>query len=108
MSKQDNCPNGNTDCDFAEKHELALAGGILRMIEAYTKDNDTYPCPLCLRNSMMSIAALLHIEAVKLEEKSAAEPSFAEAFASAARERIVSIMDAVVDLDALLGKRRLM
>ena len=42
---------------FAEKHELALAGKILRMIESYTKDNETYPCPKCLRNSIIAIAA---------------------------------------------------
>ena len=59
MSEEDTCPSGRQDCDFAEKHELALAGKILRMIEGYTKDNETYPCPKCLRNSIMAIAALV-------------------------------------------------
>ena len=99
MSEEDTCPNGRPDCDFAEKHELALAGKILRMIESYTKDNETYPCPKCLRNSMMAIAALLHLEAAKMDENGSGEE---------ARERILSVMDAVVDLDNLLSRRRLM
>ena len=68
MSEEDTCPNGRPDCDFAEKHELALAGKILRIIESYTKDNETYPCPKCLRNSMIAIAALLHLEAEKIDD----------------------------------------
>ena len=66
MSEEDTCPNGRADCDFAEKHELALAGKILRIIESYTKDNETYPCPKCLRNSMIAIAALLLDRMVEL------------------------------------------
>ncbi len=112
MCEESTCPNGRRDCDFAEQHELALAGKILRMIEGYTKANETYPCPKCLRNSMMAIAALLHIEAAKLDEdgseRRSPELGFVEGFAEAARERIVSVMDAVVDLDTVLGKRRLM
>jgi hypothetical protein len=113
MNEELNCPNGSDGCDFAENHELALAGRILRMIEGYTQDNRTYPCPKCLRNSIMAIAALLHIEAEK-EEMNGSKPGCVkdmdavETFAEAARERIVSVMDAVVDIDAMLGKRRLM
>ena len=82
------------------------------MIENYTQDNRTYPCPKCLRNSIMAIAALLHIEAAKIDEKGSGQnrsqrTSFAEAFAEAARERMLSVMDAVVDLDSALGKRLL-
>jgi len=112
MSEQDNCPNGRSECDFEERHELALAGRILRMIEGYTKDNATYPCPRCLRNSMMAIAALLHLEAEKMEQHGVCEglpePGFVEGFAEAARERIISVMDAVSDFDDVLRKRRLM
>ena len=112
MSEEEICPNGEPDCDFAEKHELALAGGILRMIEAYTKSNETYPCPKCLRNSIMAVAALLHIEAAKMDGDESGQVSpelgFVDAFADAARERMLSVMEAVVDLDGLLGRRRLM
>ncbi len=112
MSEEDTCPNGNQDCEFAENHELALAGKILRMIEGYTKENETYPCPKCLRNSMMAIAALLHIEAAKMDEgvceQLSPDHGFVEDFAETARERIMSVLDAVMDLNVFLGKRRLM
>jgi hypothetical protein len=112
MSEEDTCPNGRPDCDFAEKHELALAGKILRIIESYTKDNETYPCPKCLRNSMIAIAALLHLEAEKIDETDAEHASpdcgFVETFTDAARERILSVMEAVVHIDSFLGKRKLM
>lgn len=113
MSELESCPNGRSECDFEEQHELALAGKILRMIESYTHENETYPCPKCLRNSMMAIAALLHLEAAKIDEKhpeprSTHHHGFVDTFAEAARERMHSVMDAVIDFDALLGKRRLM
>ncbi len=113
MSEQDSCPNGRPECDFAEQHELALAGRILRMIESYSHENETYPCPTCLRNSIMAIAALLHLEAAKIDERNPEQRSphhngFVDTFTEAARERMLSVMDAVIDFDALLGKRRLM
>lgn len=112
MSEEDTCPNGRPDCDFAEKHELALAGKILRMIESYAKDNETYPCPKCLRNSMIAIAALLHLEAERMDENDSEHTSpdlcFVDTFAEAARERILSVMEAAIHIDSLLGKRRLM
>ena len=112
MNEQDTCPSGRDDCDFAENHELALAGKILRMIEGYTRDNETYPCPACLRNSIMAIAALLHLEASKMDDggcgRRSTEPGFVDTFTDAARERILSVIDAVIDIDSLVGKRRLM
>ena len=36
------------------------------------------------------------------------DTGFVDTFAEAARERILTIMDAVVDLDSMLGRRRLM
>jgi hypothetical protein len=114
MSNEECCPNGRLECDFPEKHELALAGRLLRMIENYTREHGTYPCPKCLRNSMMAIAALLHLEASKIEEGECAarpqrgEPGFVDGFAEAARERLLDIMDAMADIEAPLAKRRLM
>ncbi len=113
MSEQETCPSGRSGCDFAETHELALAGKILRMIESYSQDNRTYPCPECLRNSIMAIAALLHLQTATEDR---ADPRqihangavFAESFAEAARERMLTIMDAVTDFDTMLGKRQLM
>jgi hypothetical protein len=115
MNNDECCPNGRSECDFPENHELALAGSLLRMIENYTKEHRTYPCPKCLRNSMMAIAALLHLEALKIEDTETpcermkpGESGFVEGFAQAARERLLYVMDAMIDLDGGLAKRRLM
>jgi len=114
MSEDKTCPNGHEDCDFPERHELALAGRILRVIEKYSEDNRTYPCPGCLRNSIMAIAALLHLEAAKADEEEPAQTSYAvsagfvETFAETARERMLSIMESVAGLGGMSGKGRLM
>jgi hypothetical protein len=113
MSERDSCPHELSACNFAEKHELTLARKILQMIENYTKDNRTYPCPKCLRNSIIAIAALLHLEEAKINQKRSGQngsegAGFAEAFAEAARERMLTVMDAVADLDSALSNRRLM
>jgi hypothetical protein len=114
MSEEECCPNGHPECDFPEKHELALAGRLLRMIENYTREQRTYRCPVCLRNSMMAIAALLHLEAAKMdqEERPArqthGEPGFVDGFAEAARERLLYVMDAMSDVEGPRAKRRLM
>ncbi len=112
MSKEPNCPNGRQKCDFPEKHELAMAGSLLRMIENYAKENLIYPCPECLRNSMMAMAALLHIEAAKTGEAPSRqgppiEHGFVESFAEVARDRILCVMDAVLERD-LIAKQRIM
>jgi hypothetical protein len=113
MSERNICPNGSTGCDFAENHEIALAGKVLRMIESYSRDHHTYPCPECLRNSIMAIAALLHIEAAKIGGENGKQDCtqgahFVESFAETARERMASIMEASADFDGILEKRTLM
>ncbi len=70
------------------------------MIETYTRVNRTNPCPDCLRNLIMAIAALLHLEAMKIDNKVSGQSwpkgaSLAEAFAEAARERMLCVMNAV-------------
>ncbi len=112
MSELNSCPNGRPDCDFAEKHELVLASKILRMIEGYSQETRTYPCPKCLRNSIMAIAALLHLEASKIDEDGSVGhlskgTCFVDAFAETARERMHSIIG-LVDFDSVHGKKQLM
>lgn len=112
MSEQDRCPSGSPDCDFAEAHELGLATRLTQMIENYSQVNRTYPCPKCLRNLIIAIAARLHLEAIKIDKKASVQncsrsTNFAEAFAEAARERMLLVMAAVADLDSALDKGRL-
>jgi hypothetical protein len=79
------------------------------MIETYTQANRTYPCPKCLRNMIMAIAALLHLETIKIDKKASGQnwpkgASFTETFAEAAKERMLLVMAAVADLDGALDR----
>ncbi len=112
MSEQDHCPNGSQNCDFAEAHELALIRRLLQMIENYTQAHRTYPCPKCLRNMIMAIAAMLHLETMKIDKTASGQNGpkgirFADGFAEAARERMLFMMAAVADLDCALDRGRL-
>jgi hypothetical protein len=108
MSDEGSCPNGNPDCEFGLAHELALAEKIMRMIGGYSQDGHIAPCPRCLRDTMLAVAALLHLEAARLDAaKSGQLPitheRFDEAFAKAARERLQAIIQA--DSARLAGQK---
>jgi len=62
MIEEESCPGGADDCKFREKHELMLVEEIMRTIKQYNKDKEPDPCPACLRNTMLAVAALLHIQ----------------------------------------------
>ena len=44
------------------------------MIGGYGQDEHIAPCPLCLRDTMLNVAALLHVEAAKLYAARPEEP----------------------------------
>ena len=62
MIEEEGCPGGAEDCKFREKHELMLVEEIMRTIEQYNKSNQADPCPACLRDTMLAVAALLHVQ----------------------------------------------
>ena len=66
MTDGESCPGGGAQCNYSEMHELALVEKVMREIEQYNKDRDTDPCPVCLRDAMLAVAALLHMEAGRL------------------------------------------
>ena len=70
MSEKDRCRNGNPDCGLDDKHELALASEIMRAIESYSEKEDIEICPLCLRDTLLAIAALLQLEAARIDSES--------------------------------------
>ena len=101
MTDGENCPNGGAQCNYSEMHELALVEKVMREIEQYNKERDTDPCPVCLRDAMLAVAALLHMEAGRL----GAAPSLAggpealeEEFGEAAREKLRAIAEATAAL----------
>jgi hypothetical protein len=85
MNKKDNC----LGCEFDLTHELTLTAKIMRVIAGYNQEEHIKPCSVCMRNTMLAVAALLHLEAAKLDPEKAGKPrawgkSFAEAFVKAA------------------------
>jgi hypothetical protein len=63
MIEEEGCPGGAEDCKYREKHELVLVEEIMRTIEQYNKSKQAEPCPACLRDTMLAVAALLHVQA---------------------------------------------
>jgi hypothetical protein len=107
MSDQNPCANGSPDCDFDDKHELLLVGEVMRIIGRYSKNKEISPCPSCLRDTMLSVAALLHLEAAKAEAVKAQKPRFGkrlgDTFANAARRHLETVRQAGI-FKALPGK----
>jgi hypothetical protein len=105
MTKSYRCPNGNPNCAFNEEDEQALVSEVLRTIDSHNKEKDNIPCPLCLRDTMLATAALLHLEAARTGlagtgKLRAGSKRHREAFGKAARER----MDAVVEANTALHR----
>ncbi len=85
------------DCDLT--YELVLVEEIMATIGRYSQDHDVVPSAVYLRDTMLSVAALLHIEATKLEGRAdiATALNFDPAaigFADAAKERMHQVLGA--------------
>ena len=101
MSDEASCLNGSEDCEFSETHELALVEQIMRNIALYQKDERINPCPVCLRDSMLAVAALLHLEAAKINGGDSGHTTVKkyrlddDAFTEAARDRLNAVAHVV-------------
>lgn len=94
MTDGEGCPGGGTECDYGELHALTLVEKIMRAIDQFNRDVKASPCPACLRDVMLAVAALLHIEAARLEGKSAPAKALEDRFAEAARDRLEAVIQA--------------
>jgi hypothetical protein len=101
MSEQDHCPIGSQDCSFGGGQDVALTAKIMLLIERHRKEEGISQCPRCLCDTMLAVAALLQLEAVRLDSANRGKPlikgkSFDEQFAEAARDRMQAVIEAVV------------
>src|SRR5262245_50884036 len=108
MSELDRCQNGSQDCEFDNKYELALVGEVMRLIGDYGKTEDIGSCPLCLRDDMLTMAALLHLEAARIGQADSGGPAasvklLGDALAEAVREKLESVAEAKA---AIVSRRR--
>ncbi len=99
MSHGHGCPNGSPDCDFSDAYELALTEKIMGVIGRFSQDEHVASCPVCLRNTRLAVAALLHLEGVKIASAQPGKPlsdggRANEEFAQAARERLEAVIEA--------------
>jgi hypothetical protein len=71
MSEQGNGTNNVSKygCDY----DLVLAAKIMSWIEQYHQDEDIAPEPVSLRNTMLAVAALLHLESIGYDSEDARE-----------------------------------
>ena len=88
---------GAAGCEYSEKHELPLVARVLQSIEHYNKEANADPCPACLRDAMLAVAALLHLEAERLLSSNplaSGLEALEGAFGETAREKFRSVAQA--------------
>lgn len=96
MTKRESCLAGGAECNYSELHELALVEAVVRALEQYNKDQRTDPCPHCLRDAVLAVAALLHLEAVRLDGASSLlgmPEGVVEGFGRVARDKLRGIAE---------------
>ncbi len=99
MSNEHSCPNGSLNCEFSDAHELALSGKIMGVIGRFSQDEHIAPCPFCLRDTMLAVAALLHLEGGKIASAQPGKPPIdgkraSKEFTQAARQRLEAVIEA--------------
>ena len=70
-----------------------LVSKIMQLIWRYCEDIKVVPCPMELRDTLLSVAALTHLEAAGTDRTAIDMP--AEDFAAAARERFHDVSGAL-------------
>ena len=93
MSGQDGGADGGDNSGAGAEYDLALAEKIMRTIERYIQDEEINPDPLSLRNTMLAVAALLHLQSVEINGD-----ALQETFAEAASGQMEAVMQVAVAL----------
>jgi hypothetical protein len=96
---------GTGQCDFSARSDYALVIKIMQTIECHHRDECTSPDPCSLRDTMLAVAALLQLEAIKIYGRN--QPIQAED-GEAVRERFTGAascqFDAVIEATALIRR----
>ena len=98
MSEWNSCPSCDDDCNFSGFDELALTHKVMELIARFSRDQRIDPCPLFLRDTMLAVSALLHLEGEKIAATGVGmRVNFSQAnrtFTQAARERFNAVLEA--------------
>ena len=90
-------------CDLSARGDYGLVLKIMRTVERYNRDEHIKPDPRLLRDTMLAVAALLHMDAIKMDGGPAAAEDgerFRETFTSAACRQL----DAVAGAAAMIRR----
>ena len=101
MREQQNSSNDTLlTCDCDAREDPVLVAKIMGLIEQHHKEKHITGCPTCLRNTMLSVAALAHIESAMQLFVSAGISSsgqrLTKMFAEVAHERMEAMVDVAV------------
>jgi hypothetical protein len=99
------CDQSGRISDLNARSDCGLVLKIMRTVERFNRDEHINPDPRSLRDTMLAVAALLHIEAIKVDggnQLAAAGDGeqLRETFASAACRQL----DAVVEAAAIIRR----
>jgi len=98
MSERNSWPASNEDCEFSSFHELVLTQKILEVIHRFSRDEQICPSPFSLRDTMLAVSALLHLEGVKIASAQIGHSvncrQANRRFTQAASERFEAVMEA--------------
>jgi hypothetical protein len=97
VSDQDWVQDAGGGGDAEHRYDPKLAARILAAIEDYNRENQIVPSPAPLRDTMLAVAALLHLDAARASPAKSvllADDVVFDGFAEAAREQMRAVTDA--------------
>jgi len=102
MSDRSGCTG---QCDLRARSDYSLILKIMRAVEHHNRDEHIVPDPRSLRDTMLAVAALLHIEAIKTDDTNTLAPGgdrkqLREVFAGAA----CCQLDAIIEAAAIIRR----
>jgi hypothetical protein len=85
---------GNGD-GAGHQYDPGLTARIMSAIDDYSRENGVEPSPTPLRDTMLAVAALLHLEATRAARGASQDEHIGlDAFAEAAREQLFAVIHA--------------
>jgi hypothetical protein len=94
VTDQDRAPHGGGDGGADNRYDPKLAARILSAIADYNRDHETAPSPGPLRDTMLAVAALLHLDATRAAHAFPTYEAVFEAFADGARDQLRAVIEA--------------
>jgi hypothetical protein len=84
--------DSHSDADFAP-YDPILVKRVMAVIEDYVREKNALPSPAPLRDTMLAVAAVLHIDAVRTGGAGDYE-SIVEGFSESARKQVRAVIEA--------------